>query len=70
MQKRVGFVAQELEAAVSGYDHFKHIVGSGTIVTGENEETPIKTVDYSRLVVVLWGVCKGLEKRVAILEAR
>ena len=75
MQKRVGFIAQDLESALLGHEYFEHIVGAGTITTGETEEgepteEAIKTVDYARLVCILWGVCKGLEKRVAILEAR
>ena len=72
-QKRVGFIAQEIEAVLP--ESYRHIVGQGTISRGENEEgepleETIKTVDYARLVCILWGVCKGLEKRVAILEAR
>ena len=56
-------------------ESYRHIVGQGTISNGENEdgepiEETILTVDYARLVCILWGVCKGLEKRVAILEAR
>ena len=72
-QKRVGFIAQEIEATLP--ESFRHIVGQGTITRGKTEEgepieETIKTVDYARLVCVRWGVCKGLEKRVAILEAR
>ena len=57
-QKRVGFIAQEIEAVLPEY--YKHIVGEGTIQKGETEdgepiEETIKTVDYSRLVCVLWG---------------
>ena len=70
-QKRVGFIAQDFEAAVSGHEHFKHIVGEGTLQrTADSEVEEIKSLDYSRLVTVLWGVCKNLEKRVQALEAR
>ena len=66
-QKRVGFIAQEIEAVLP--ESYRHIVGQGTISRdkteeGESIEETIKTVDYSRLVCVLWGVCKNLEKRV------
>jgi hypothetical protein len=27
-------------------------------------------VDYSRLVVILWGVCKDLKARIEVLESR
>lgn len=72
-QKRVGFIAQEIEAVLP--ENYRHIVGQGTIFrgtteSGESIEETIKTVDYARLVAVLWGVVKGLEKRVGILEAR
>ena len=78
-QKRVGFIAQELEACLTG--NFAHIVGQGTTqstsaatepVEGEipmAEET-FKTVDYSRLVTVLWGTCKTLQQRIEVLESR
>ena len=72
-EKRVGFIAQDIEAVLPEY--FQHIVGQGTISRGENEggepiEETIKTVDYSRLVTVLWGVCKGLKQRIEVLESR
>ena len=38
MQKRVGFIAQDLESALSGHEYFEHIVGAGTITKGETEE--------------------------------
>ncbi len=79
-QPRVGFIAQDLQVVCTG--NFAHIVGEGTIqstataaVDGgepveEQPQTSFKTVDYSRLVTVLWGVCKDLKARVEILEAR
>ncbi len=79
-QPRFGFVAQDLEAVCTG--NFAFIVGQGTkqststaAVEGQpaEAEQPIetfKTVDYSRLVCVLWGVVKDLKARIEVLEAR
>jgi hypothetical protein len=70
-QKRVGFVAQEIEAALSGHEYYQHIVGEGTVQRGEDAEVEtIKTVDYARLTAILWGVVKNLERRVQVLEAQ
>ena len=69
-QKRVGFIAQELQEACDG--HWTHIVSSSPDVDEEGVETGTSTlqVDYSRLVTVLWNVCKDLITRVATLEAQ
>ena len=70
-QKRVGFIAQEFEAVLP--ESYRHIVGQGTISKGDTEEgepETIKVIDYSRLVCVLWGVCKGLKQRIEVLESR
>ncbi len=70
-QKRVGFVAQDFEAAVSGHEHFKHIVGEGTLQrTEDSEEESIKSLDYARLCVVLWGALKNMQKRIEVLESK
>ncbi len=78
-QPRVGFIAQELEAALTG--NFTHIVGQGTrrststMAGAEASEAPeepeetFKTVDYARLTAILWGVCKTLQQRIGALEA-
>ena len=69
--KRVGFIAQDLEAALLGHEYFQHIVGEGTFQrTQESEVEVIKTVDYARLTAILWGVCKNLEKRIDELESK
>ncbi len=76
-QPRVGFVAQELEAVCTG--NFAFIVGEGTrqsvsVPTGpeteeaQGEPETFKTVDYARLVTVLWGTVKGLQQRISALE--
>ena len=69
-QKRVGFIAQDLQEACDG--HWTHIVSSSPDVDEEGTETGTSTlqVDYSRLVTVLWSVVKDLTARVATLEAQ
>ena len=72
-QARCGFIAQDLEAVLP--ESYRHIVGEGTITRGETEEgEPIEenflTVDYARLVTVLWGTCKNLQSRIEVLESR
>jgi hypothetical protein len=48
------------------------VVSSSPDTDEEGVETGSSTlqVDYSRLVTVLWGVCKDLTSRVATLEAQ
>ena len=69
-QKRVGFIAQDLQAACDG--HWTNIVSLSPDTDEEGTETGTSTlqVDYSRLVTVLWSVCKDLTARVATLEAQ
>ena len=68
-QPRIGFIAQDLAAVCT--NEFACIVGrlqSADMPAEEIDEEPLLTVDYSRLVTVLWGVCKNLQGRVAQLE--
>ena len=68
-QKRVGFIAQDFDKVLPEY--FKHIVGDGTIQrTEESEVEDIKTLDYSRIVCILWGALKKSNEIIALLEAR
>ena len=69
-QKRIGFVAQDLRQVCDG--HWTHIVSSNPDTDEEGMETGTSTlqVDYSRLVTVLWSVCKDLTARVATLESQ
>ena len=69
-QARVGFIAQELQEACDG--HWTHIVSSAPDLLDEGVETGTSRlqVDFSRLVAVLWSVCKDLTARVATLEAQ
>ena len=60
---------EDLEAACTG--NFAHIVGSTPATDDEGEEIEgeaIKTVDYSRLVALLWTTVKDLRSRVLELE--
>ena len=68
-EDRHGFIAQDLEAACRG--NFAHIVGSTPATDDEGEEIEgeaIKTVDYSRLVAILWTSVRELRSRVLELE--
>ena len=68
-EDRHGFVAQDLETACTG--NFAHIVGSTPATDDEAEEiegATIKTVDYSRLVAILWTTVRELRSRVQELE--
>ena len=74
-EKRVGFIAQDLAKVCT--DHFAHIVGSISVAQedAEGEDIPgseqeLLTVDYSRLVTVLWTTVQDLRSRVRQLEQR
>ena len=80
--QRVGFIAQDLNAVCT--NEFACIVGrlistdegsSGhlevihdSVDKPPNDDDDLLTVDYSRLVTVLWGVCKDLSTRLSELE--
>ena len=70
-ERRHGFIAQDLEAQCID-PFFAHIVGSTPATDDEGEEiggaAPIKTVDYSRLVALLWTSVRELRSRVLELE--
>ena len=59
----MGFIADEVKEAISG-EAWTNIVGSKSVNGDE-----YLTLDYSRLVCVLWGTVKELSARVAALEA-
>ena len=68
-QRSVGFIAQEVEAPLPENGKFKDLVNRCTYQpTEEDEPLEIKTLDYSRMAAVLWGVVKQLEARVAVLK--
>ena len=56
---RLGFIAQ----------HFEGIPWAPNL-TGKDPKDGICTLDYSRLVCVLWSCTQSLQKRIAALEAR
>ena len=62
-ERRFGFIADDVQAAIAGSD-WSNIVGAKPV-----RDTEYLTLDYSRLVCVLWGVVKGLSVRVSTLEA-
>ena len=55
---RLGFIANEFE----GLDWAPNIVG-------EEPKDGLKTLDYARLVAVLWSCCQSMHARIAALEA-
>ena len=61
--RRVGFIANDVQAAIadSGWSN----IVSSKVKNGED----YLTLDYSRLVCVLWGHVKALTERVAALES-
>ena len=60
-QQRIGFIADDFFAALP--PEFRCLVSEHTY-----EQDTIKQLDYSRVVCLLWGVCKNLQGRVAQLE--
>ena len=60
---KIGFIAQDLEAACTG--NFACLVGN---TAGDEDTTPLKTLDYARLSALLWIVCRDLHSRLTALE--
>jgi hypothetical protein len=60
--KRIGFIAQDVQGSLP--EEFANLVGTRPSGLGE-----VLTLDYSRLVCVLWGVVKNLQARIEALEA-
>jgi hypothetical protein len=58
---RCGFIAQDINNSIP--NEFLNLVGHkyGGV-------QPLLQLDYSRLVVILWGACKRLEERINVLE--
>lgn len=63
--KRIGFIAQDVVQS-NLPEEFANLVGTRP---GGDAEDPFLTLDYSRLVTVLWGVVKNLQARIEALEA-
>jgi hypothetical protein len=62
--KRIGFIAQDVQGNLP--EEFANLVGTRP---SEDSEDPFLTLDYSRLVTVLWGVVKNMQARIDTLEA-
>ena len=63
---RVGFIAQDVQAAISADSKFQNIV-KGIY----SDKAPLLGLDYSRLAsTVLWAVCKNQQAQIADLNAR
>ncbi len=60
---RRGFIAQDVQSHVP--DEFANILGMQY-----GGDTPLLSLDYSRMVCVLWTVCKDLKARVETLEGK
>ena len=63
---KIGFIAQEMEAAVQGKPNFESLVGN---TQGDDEEPSTKTLDYSRLTAILWTCVKDLHSKVQELQS-
>ena len=61
-ERRVGFVADDVKAALPA--EWSNLVGNKHVAGDE-----YLTLDYSRLVCILWTTVKSLTARVAALEA-
>ena len=61
----IGFVAQELEAVLT--DKYHGLVKDVNVDVGFGEQT-YKSVDYSRMTCILWGIVKNQQQRIQTLE--
>ena len=64
--RRIGFVAQEAEAALAATS----LAGTNIVGSIANGDTDMKTMSYERMSVVLWQCCRSLLARVEALEAK
>jgi len=60
---RLGFIAQDVEENLP--PEFANVIGRQY-----GGDVPLLSLDYSRMVCVLWGVCKALTARVEVLEGK
>ena len=63
---RIGFIAQDFDNSIDKTSLFQNIV-SPIVREGEPE---LLGIDYSRIVTLLWGVCKRQEARIKALETK
>ena len=63
---RVGFIAQDLQAAIPSESLFQNIVNPIY-----SDKAPLLGLDYARLAsTILWGVCKKQQAQIADLAVR
>ena len=71
-QRRVGLIAQDVESACK--DDWACLLGTTLKeMPGEDDNTSkerILTLDYARLVTVLWGTLKAQQARLSALEVK
>ena len=67
--KSLGFIAQDVKAHL--LDKFDDIIGSNIITyeQGENSKE-ILTMDYARMVCVLWKIVQNRNERIMTLESK
>ena len=63
---RVGFIAQEIKAAIDLLNVPDCFTAKARLEDGEE----VMTLDYSRLATVLWSKLKQVENRLAVLEKK
>jgi hypothetical protein len=76
--RRIGFIAQEVDAVTKNKEYFKSLVIDSTLGTNEDgTEQDIKCLNYDGLVSLLWGVCKfqktetdSLNERMKLIELK
>ena len=61
--KRIGFLAQDISSALAGAGVHVH-----NLVNRVGDQRYL-TLDYGRLVSIVWGVCRSQEERIQALEA-
>jgi len=61
----IGFVAQELEAVLT--QKYQGLVKDVNVDVGFGEQT-YKSIDYSRMTCILWGIVKNQQQRIQTLE--
>jgi hypothetical protein len=61
----IGFVAQELETILT--EKYQGLVQDVNVDVGFGEQT-YKSIDYSRMTCILWGIVKNQQQRIQTLE--